>query len=173
MIRPEAARTLHRWREALAGAALVLLGLYWVFGVGGLLYWIGFAVACAGAALVVAGFQRARFRSGGGGPGVVTVVEGRIGYFGPLSGGLADLEDLTQLVLDPTSYPPHWQLHRAGQPLLAIPLNAEGADQLFDAFASLPGMRTERMLREMQNAGAAPVVIWRAEHVRQTTLRLH
>ncbi len=49
-----------------------------------------------------------------------------------------------------------------------MPLAAEGADALFDAFATLPGIRTERMLAEMRRGGDHPVVIWQAP-----TARLH
>ena len=174
MIRPEAAGALSRFREMLIGGALVLLGAYWAFFTGGgLLHWVGYAVMLAGGVLAVAGWQRARFRAGTGGPGIVRIVEGRISYFGPLSGGVADLDGLSAVRLDPTAEPPHWLLDQPGQPPLAIPLTAEGADALFDAFASLPGIRTEHMLRQMKAGAEAPVLIWRAPDVRQSTIRLH
>ena len=44
-------------------------------------------------------------------------------------------------------------LVQPGQPPLQIPLTATGAEALFDAFATLPGIRTERMLREMRATG--------------------
>lgn len=174
MIRREAAETLRRWQEALIGLAVMALGAYWGFFTGGgLLHWIGYLVLALGAALVFTGVQRARFRTGDGGPGVVQIVERRISYFGPLSGGIVDLDALTSLSLDPTSDPPVWQLHAPGHETLAIPLTAKGADQLFDAFATLPGIRTEHMLRQMQERAAHPVVIWRAPSVRDATRRLH
>jgi hypothetical protein len=53
-----------------------------------------------------------------------------------------------------------------------IPLGAEGAEALFDVFAALPGMRTERMLAEMRRDAPGHVVIWhRADHA-PTHLRL-
>ena len=108
------------------------------------------AALAVGALLIIAGIQRGRFRTGSGGPGVVQIVEGRIAYFGPLTGGTAELGQLSRLVLDPSGKPPHWLLHQPGQLPLAIPLTAEGADALFDAFATLPGLQTERMLAEMR-----------------------
>ncbi len=174
MIRPEAAAALRRWREVLVGLAALLLGLYWAFLTGGgLLHWVGYVVAFGGAALILAGLQRARFRQGGGGPGIVQVIEGRISYFGPLSGGIIDLEDLRQLTLDQTARPAHWMLHAPGQPPLAIPTNAEGADQLFDAFATLPGIRTEHMLRQMHAEAGHVVVIWQSPDTQSATRRLH
>ncbi|EPX79746.1 hypothetical protein [Salipiger mucosus] len=174
MIRPAARAAIMRWHEALAGGAVLVLGLYWGFFTGGgLLHWIGYAVALIGAVLVVAGIQRGRFRRGGGGAGIVQVTEGRIAYFGPLDGGTADVAELQALVLDPTARPPHWLLHREDAPPLAIPLDAEGADALFDAFATLPGLRTERMLAEMRGGATMPVVVWEAEARKTAHLRLH
>ncbi|WP_323766434.1 hypothetical protein [Antarctobacter sp.] len=174
MIRPAAAAVLKHWQEALIGLAVIVLGLYWAFFTGGgLLHWIGYLVVAIGVALTVTGIQRGRFRTGDGGPGVVQIVERRISYFGPLSGGIVDLDALEALSLDPTSKPPVWLLMAPGQPRLEIPLTAKGADQLFDAFATLPGIRTEHMLRQMQERAAHTVVIWRAASVRDAARRLH
>ncbi|WGW04016.1 hypothetical protein [Tropicibacter oceani] len=174
MIRPEAAATLGRFREALTGAGVLLLGLYWAFFTGGgLLHWIGYGVMTLGIVLIVTGLQRARFRRGDGGPGIVQVIEGRITYFGPLSGGVADIDALSALTLDPTARPAHWRLDQPGLPPLHIPVNAEGSEALFDAFAHLPGIRTEFMLRELERKGAHPVVIWRAASAQPITRRLH
>ncbi|MFW2543046.1 hypothetical protein ACN2XU_10415 [Primorskyibacter sp. 2E107] len=174
MIRREAAETLVRFREPLIGAGVLALGLYWAFFTGGgLLHWIGYAVGLIGLALIVSGLQRVRFRRGDGGPGIVQVVEGRITYFGPLSGGVVDIEALKALTLVREAKPPHWRLEQLGQPPLLIPVNAEGAEALFDAFAHLPGIRTEYMLRELERGEADAVVIWRAVTVRDPAFRLH
>ena len=174
MIRPAAVAALRRWREALVGLAALVLGLNWIFlPGGGVLHWVGYVVALAGGILVVAGVQRVRFRQGGGGPGIVQVVEGRVSYFGPLSGGIVDLQDLRLLSLDRAAHPAHWLLHVPGQPPLAIPVTAEGADELFDAFATLPGIRTEHMLRQLQAADAHAVVIWQSAETESAIRRLH
>jgi hypothetical protein len=176
-IRPEVSELLARWHEALIGLAVFLLGLYWVLTSFAILYWIGWLVLLIGLVLIATGIQRGRFRVGDGGPGVVQVVEGRISYFGPLAGGVVDFDALTGLDLDPRSHPPVWVLRQPGQLPLCIPLTAEGADQLFDVFAHLPGIRTEHMLRHMQAQGdqsaTQPVVIWRTGTARTTHLRLH
>ncbi len=174
MIRPEAIAVLRRWQEVLIGGAIILLGLYWgVFTGGGLLSWIGYLVIAGGVTLLLAGIQRARFRQGEDGPGVVQVVEGRISYFGPLDGGVVDLEALSGLDLDPRGTPPVWLLRAPGQPPLSIPLTAKGADALFDAFAHLPDIRTEHMLRQMQSGGDHVVVIWRSAAQMAAMQRLH
>ncbi|MCH2094649.1 MAG: hypothetical protein MK160_05965 [Rhodobacteraceae bacterium] len=173
LIRPEAAAFIARWNEALIGGAVTALGLYWGFFSGGLLQYIGYIVAACGAALIVTGLQRGRFRQGGGGPGVVQVNEGRVVYFGPLNGGLIDLADLQSLSLDATARPPHWELLQPGIEPLQIPITAKGADALFDAFATLPGIRTEWMLQQMQSATVHRVVIWRKGPTAPRSNRLH
>ena len=56
---------------------------------------------------------------------------------------------------------------------MLIPVNAAGADALFDAFATLPGLRTERMLSELSEDGRAAVVIWERTPLRPQAVRLH
>lgn len=172
-IRPEASAALWRWREVLIGAGILLLGLYWIIGPGQLLGWIGGVSVLTGVGLCIVGFQRARFRGGTGGPGVVLVDEGQITYYGPLNGGVIATADLERLALDPTADPAHWVLDQPGQPALFIPVNAEGADALFDVFSALPGLKTERMLAELQGGSAHPVVIWERRSMRPASHRLH
>jgi len=171
--RPEAKQAIWRWRETLVGAGLVVLGAYWVLGPGALLGWVGWVLGIVGLALGVVGRQRARFRLGAGGPGYVTVDEGQITYFGPLSGGMVATADLERLTLDRSAKPIHWQLDQPGQPSLFIPINAEGAEALFDVFAALPGLRTERMLGELNGSGVHPVVIWERHAMRPAIQHLH
>lgn len=171
--RPEARALIWRWREALAALGVAALGLYWVLGPGGLLGLVGWAMGALAVGLAVIGLQRGRFRSGAGGPGVVVVDEGEITYLGPLTGGSVATPDLARLALDPTAKPPHWVLDQPGQAPLCIPVNATGADDLFDVFAALPGMKTERMLAELRSGGAHPVVIWERQSLRPVSHRLH
>jgi len=159
-IRSEARAAIWRWREVLLALAVLALGALWVFGTIGLLHWLGYVVLAFGIVFLVAGLQRARFRGGAGGPGVVHVDEAQVAYYGPLTGGVVALGEMTALLLDPTSKPAHWVLMQPGQGDLQVPLTAEGAEALFDAFASLPGIRTERMLTQMKRRSDRPVVIW-------------
>ncbi|GAA6163670.1 hypothetical protein NBRC116590_13740 [Pelagimonas sp. KU-00592-HH] len=158
-IRPEASAFVDRWREVMIGIVVVALGIYWASGFG-LLKWVGIVVILIGAALLVAGVQRARFRMGKGGPGVVQVDERQITYFGPLDGGAVAIDEMMGLSLEAHSVPPVWVLRQPGQADLRIPVNAEGSDALFDAFAALPGIRTERMLAQLKSKPDHPVVIW-------------
>nr|WP_319947563.1 hypothetical protein [uncultured Shimia sp.] len=158
-IRPEAQAMLMQWRETLLGGLVMVLGLYWSSGFG-ILKWLGFATIPVAILLMIMGLQRARFRAGQGGPGVVQVDERQITYFGPLNGGAVAVDEMTGLSLDAGSVPPVWVLRQPGQPDLQIPVNAEGADALFDAFASLEGIRTEHMLAQLKAKPDHPVVIW-------------
>lgn len=172
-IRPEARAAIWRWREVLAGAGIAALGLYWVVGPGALLGWVGGALMLAGVALALVGAQRGRFRGTGGGRGVVQVDEGQITYFGPLSGGMVAARELERLVLDPSARPAHWVLGQPGQPPLHIPVDAEGAEALFDVFSALPGLKTERMLAQLHGGTEHPVVIWERSPMRPPHERLH
>ncbi|NOE19968.1 hypothetical protein GS634_17730 [Ruegeria atlantica] len=172
-IRPEAKLALWRWREVLVAGFVLILGLSWINGPGGLLGWIGWLLVAVAIVLAVIGVQRARFRTGTGGQGVVTVDEGQITYFGPLDGGIIATREIERLALDPTSTPAHWVLEQPGQAVLHIPVNAEGAEALFDVFSALPGLKTEHMLAELNGGSAHPVVIWERTPSRPPHLRLH
>ena len=172
VIRPEARAAMWRVRELLAAGAVGALGLYWLTS-RGLVFGLGVACVAVALALAVVGVQRARFRLGAGGPGVVRVDEGQIAYFGPLTGGVLALDDLQRLTLDPTGQPAHWVLDHLQGPPLHIPVTAEGAETLFDAFAALPGIQTRRMLAELRGTGTLPVVIWQRGRTSPVHLRLH
>ena len=166
LLRPEARDWLLRWREVLTGAAVALLGLWSALTTFGVTRWLSVALILIGAALIWTGIQRIRFRQGGGGAGVVQIDERRLMYFGPLTGGVIDMDDLTRLVLDPSGHPPHWLLSGVGGQSLAIPVNAEGADALFDLFAALPGIKTEHMLEVLARTPDAQVTIWKSDRLR-------
>ena len=158
--RPEARAVIWRWREALTGTCAVALGLYWVLVPGGLLHWVGYTVVAAGLLLAFAGLQRGRFRTGAGGVGVVQIDEGRISYFGPLSGGSVALSEMSMLSYDSSARPPHWILHQPREADLYVPVNAEGADTLFDVSASLPGLRLERVLAARRDTTGTKSLLW-------------
>ena len=82
-----------------------------------------------------------------------------------LTGGAVARSEMTAVLIDPSGHPAHWVLRQPDQPDLHIPVNAEGADDLFDAFAALPGLRTEYMLARMKAPGDQPTVIWQKRTV--------
>ncbi len=158
--RSEARAALWRWREVLAGVGLALGGLWFGAGSFGLLGWLGWVAVGLGVVLVWTGWQRLRFGRGGGGPGVVQVSERRLAYLGPERGGMIDLDDLVFLDLDGARGRGVWVLGGPEGAGLEIPVDAEGADRLFDLFAALPGIRTERMLSALERMPEGRVRIW-------------
>lgn len=173
MIRPEAKAQILRWREVLIGGGALLVGIWWLMQPGFLLKFPGVALLIAGAALIWIGVQRARFRSGGAGPGAVQVDEGQVIYYGPLTGGAVDLRELGSITLDPTLHPTHWRLNQPGHAALLVPVNADGADALFDAFATLPGLRMAQLLQTVRDPGLHPVVIWQRDKTLADKRKLH
>ena len=161
-VRPEARAAMLRWREVLVGIVVLLFGVWMASGFG-VLRWVGYGVFLIGALVVFTGVQRARFRTGKGGPGVVQVDEGEVMYYGPWWGGSVALRDVSRIELAGSGDRAVWRLSQPGQAALVIPTSAEGAETLFDAFATLPGMRTGQMLHALNNRADTadhPVVIW-------------
>ena len=162
-IRPEVLSGFVRFRDAIAGVGVSVLGVYWALSSSGGLAIVGVSLAVAGALLVFAGIQRGRFRTGAGGPGVVMVDEGQVTYYGPREGGSAIISDLQRVELNPAAeYSPEWILHQPDAGPLRIPTNAEGAEALFDVFSGLDGLQTEKMLAALEKTKSQRVEIWRS-----------
>jgi hypothetical protein len=160
-LRPQARATLWRLRGVAVALAPAALGLWIAATTFGLTRWLGWALVALGAALALAALQRLRFGLHDGGPGVVQIDERRLSYFGPLTGGVIDLDDLTRLGIDGSSHPPHWLLTAPGA-VLAVPVNAAGAEALFDAFAALPGLSPERLIAAVNAPPPRPATLWEA-----------
>ncbi|WP_338050497.1 hypothetical protein [Roseovarius dicentrarchi] len=171
-MRPEAAATLKRWQGALISLGVLAIGVLIAWRSFGITFWLGGFIALAGVISLVAALQRMRFAAGAGGPGVVDIDEGAIGYFGPLGGGVVARSEMTALALDRTGKPAHWAISQPGQDDVMIPLTASGADALFDVFAALPGIRTERMLAEMHRTAPGRIVLWQKPGAKAAHLRL-
>ncbi|GGL53757.1 hypothetical protein [Wenxinia marina] len=164
-LRPEVRAAMWRWREPLVAALFAAIGLWWGLTALGPLRWLGWALAALSVAAGLAALRAVRFRRGGGGLGVVEVDEARVTYFGPLGGGSADLGDLERLDLDRDSRPAHWWLTGPGGPPLAIPVDAEGADGLFEAFTALPGLPSGRLVEALQKTGGGRETVWRRPRI--------
>jgi hypothetical protein len=172
-IRPEAQQWLTRWGEVLFALGFTAFSL-WLgsknYGILGMLGWVFVPMGLVWAFL---GWRRVRFGRAGRGPGVVIVDEGEVSYFGPLDGGAVQASEMARLVLDPSARPAHWVLEQSGVAPLHIPVNADGAEALFDVFAGLPGIHTERMLNELNGPPKHPVVIWERTPSNIARNRLH
>lgn len=168
LIRPEVARRLLRGREAIAAAVTLALGLWIATRGGWVLAGLGGAVALIGGGLLVAALQRLRFAPSSLGPGVVEVDEGQIAWFGPGVGGFVSVADLADLGLVTVQGLRVWRLRQTDGHLLLVPVDAQGAEQLFDALTTLPGIEGRRLLAALESPADTPM-IW--QHAPSRILR--
>jgi hypothetical protein len=139
-IRPELSAAAWRLREVLAGAAIAALGLWCVVQGGYLMTPFGLALLALGAGWALTAWRRLRFQQDGEAPGIVRVTEAQIAYYGPRIGGFVGLPDLAEIRLLTLRGRRIWKLKQADGQLLHIPVESDGAEALFDAFATLPGI---------------------------------
>ncbi|MGB3279647.1 MAG: hypothetical protein WBA92_10690 [Pseudorhodobacter sp.] len=157
-IRPEARAALWRWREVFAAAGLAAVGL-WLVRLGGfVLVPLGAGVMVLALGFGLLAWRRLRFAQGGDAPGVVEIDEGQVSFFGPSFGGAVALRELVELRLITMSGRRLWRLKQKDGQTLLIPVEAMGAERLFDAFSALPGMDTGALVAAVdpqENAGEA------------------
>lgn len=139
-IRPELADALWRWREVGLGAALAVMGIWTATGGGYLLIPLGLSLLALGLGWALTAWRRLRFRQEGEAPGILRVTEAQIAYYGPRVGGIVGLPDLSEIRLLTLRGRRIWKLKQGDGQLLHIPVEADGAEALFDAFATLPGI---------------------------------
>ncbi|MEM9060363.1 MAG: hypothetical protein AAGD13_07850 [Pseudomonadota bacterium] len=169
-IRPEAARFLRIWAEpALYVAGALLCG---VKGIGLLANgaWVGGILTAIGLFCIFAFYgavTRAAYatRTQTRGPGVVSVVEGRITFMGPLGGAVIARDAL--LSVDIVSGEPgpdgndlHWVLTDESYQRAAIPASATDADKLLDVLGVLPGFDHEAMVEAMKADHPGRFPVW-------------
>ena len=161
-IRPEVAQVLTRWREVLVLSTLASIGAWIALKPGFFLPVGGWALLAFSILLMPASIRRARFQPGQDGIGIVRLREGRVAYMGPETGGVLSLDDLTSLTLVVTRAGRQWRL-RQGPEQLEIPVDAVGADALFDAFTRLPGLNSARLLTALESLEPGEITLWSNE----------
>lgn len=171
-IRPEVLTLLRRYGEAVGAAVIVGAGL-WLMALGGyILIPLGLTVGGIGAVLTVTALRRARFAQTIAAPGIVELDEGQVGYLAPELGGFLSLAELVEIRLLSLRGKRVWRLKQSDGQALLIPVDAAGADRLFDAFAGLPGMDTQALVAALHPAtlhqtnpslAAETRVIWRRQ----------
>lgn len=150
MIREGAREALWQAREVIAGGAVLTFGL-WLAALGGyLLLPLGVMLALGGGAMAVLGLRRMRFASMGEAPGVVAVDEAQISYMGPQLGGFVSVADLVEIRLLTIRGRRLWRLKQSDGQAMLIPLEASGAEALFDAFSALPGLSSADLVAALQ-----------------------
>lgn len=159
-LRPEAAAFLARWSEVAAALAVAGAGL-WLVRLGGyFLTPLGLAVAAVALGWGLVALRRVRFQRPVAAPGVVEVDEGQVGYLGPSFGGYVSLRELTEIRMIRLHGERHWRLKQADGQVLLVPVAANGAGALFDAFAALPGMDTAT-LATAPDTSSDTLMVWR------------
>jgi hypothetical protein len=162
LIREDLTVTMHHWREVIAAGGLALVGL-WLIGLGGyLLVPLGVIVLGLAGLWAVQAWRRLRFAQGVSAPGVVEVDEAQVGYFGPGFGGFVALPDMVELRLLTLNGQRLWRLKQDDGQALLIPVSATGAERLFDAFASLPGMDMQALVAAASGS-AGDGLVWRRQ----------
>jgi len=167
-LRPEVVTQMRRYAEALIGLALLLIGA--------LFFWrgwirfdllaeiLGLVVVILGAALLYVGYRRAQFMQGAEGTGLVELREQQIVYMTALGGGTMDVAAINRLELRQSqSLGRVWVLKQSGGPSLMIPVDAQGAAALFDAFQALPGLSAEMLVAALRENRHSRQIVWRGD----------
>lgn len=145
-VRPELKEALYRRREVIAAGVVAVFGA-WVAGQGGWVFLpVGGIFVLFGAGWTVQALRRLRFRAEGEAPGIVRVTEAQIAYMGPRVGGFVGVPELAEVRLLTLRGRRVWKLRQGDGQQLYVPVEAEGAEALFDAFAALPGMDTAALV---------------------------
>ena len=146
LIRPEVTDLIWRAREVVWASLVAGLGV-WLISLGGyLLIPLGAVIGGIGLVLTVTAVRRMRFEQSVAAPGLVELDEAQVGYMGPEVGGYLSLNELVELRLLSLRGRRVWRLKQADGQALLIPVDAKGAERLFDAFAGLPGMDTSTLV---------------------------
>lgn len=163
-LRPEAVALLTRWREVIGGGVAVMVGGLLVMQIGYVQQGLGIGLIAVALGYIVLALRRLRFAGAADAPGVVSLDEGQIAYFAPsisgTIGGTIDLSDLRELRLRHDHGRLSWFLVTDTH-ALAIPHDAAGADQLFDAFSALPDLGPATLLQAVQSKHKGTAIVWR------------
>lgn len=152
-IRPELRAAFWRWREVILATVLAAAGI-WIAAQGGYLFAaLGLLLSALGLGWALTAWRRLRFQQDGEAPGIVRVTEAEIAYFGTRVGGFVGLPDLSEIRLLTLRGRRIWKLRQGDGQTLHIPVEALGAEALFDAFAALPGIDTAALVAALGGQG--------------------
>jgi hypothetical protein len=167
-VRPEAASAIRRYAEPALYAAIAALCLWKAVALLAAGAWIGLAPLALGvfAAFAVLGTaERALVarRSARAGPGIVSVQEGRISYFGPHGGATVAVDALVSvdIVAGEGGSGARWELTDEAGQRLSIPASAAQAEMLLDALGGLPGFNNMAVVLAMKADPPRRSPIWR------------
>lgn len=161
-MRPELRALLSRHGEAISAGLTAALGI-WIAALGGwFLLALGLGLTAIALIWAATALRRSRFARPVTDPGLVEVDERRIGYFGAGAalGGYVALDDLSEIRLLRLRSAHYWRLKTADGQAILVPTGASGAETLFDAFASLPGIDMRRLAAALEREEVAQS-LWR------------
>jgi hypothetical protein len=168
-VRPEVAEAIRRYGEPAIYAAIAALCLWKGVALLAAGAWIGLAPMALGlvAAFAVLGTaERALVarRSAAAGPGIVTVQEGRISYFGPHGGATVAVDALVRVDIvtgDDDAGDARWELTDEMGKRMSIPAGAANAGTLLDVLGGLPGFNNMAVVLAMRAEEPGRTPIWR------------
>ena len=169
-IRPEALGALRRYGEPVAYGLVAILGIWHGFRLLNTGAWVGVVLLGIGlvAALGLFGtVERAlvAWRGRKAGPGVVSVKEGQISYFGPDGGAVLALDALVRVEIITTNAGPFsqdlfWCLTDEIGQIAMIPGGAQDVTALLDRLGGLPGFDHMAVVAAMGSTDDARFKIW-------------
>lgn len=171
-LRPEAVAAVRRYAEPVVYAAIASALAWKGIGLIGRGAWIGLApLVLAGLAAIAAigTAERALVarRSVRAGPGIVSVQEGSITYFGPHGGASMALDTLVRvdILRSGGRFAPEtrWELTDEAGERLSIPAGAANAGTLVDVLGGLPGFSNMAVVLAMEAGGPDRRPVWRRE----------
>ena len=154
MIRPEARKAIYDLREVIIGGVLVIIGGNWVVNGHTLQPVIGGLLGALGLVFLFLGWRRVRFPAGAGGAGIVEVTERQITYLTGTGGGAIAIDALIRVEVQTGSGGTLWVFTAEDGGVLMIPGDATGAETLFDALVSLPGINYDQATRAAKAPGS-------------------
>ncbi len=163
MIRPELRAAAYRLREVIAGGVIIGFGLWVMLKGGYILPPLGAAITAFGLGWTLLAYRRQRFAQTTTAPGVVEIDEGQVTYLAPQAGGSLSINDLAEIRLLTLRGRRVWRLKQLDGQALLIPIDASGAETLFDAFSSLPEMNTATLVDALTPAATASALPLRTD----------
>lgn len=171
--RPEAVVFLRNWGMpavlAVTGGYAIVRGWHLV-SIGAWTGWILMTLGLFACLALFGTIERAitSWRGRRGGPGIVTIEEGRISYYGPRPGGVMGVDTLVGIDIVTTDEGPFtddlfWVLSDQWGQQVIIPGGAAGTDKLLDSLGGLKGFDHMTLMKAMSSTSNARFEIWRSE----------
>jgi hypothetical protein len=159
-IRPEALRSLRKYRGFIFAGLVLTTGLMIVFSSFGTTRLAGAVIAVMGALIGHDAYRRFKFPAGQGGAGVVEVDERQVSYLAAGTGRSISLDTLERIELHRNMRGRTTWVFFGPEGMLSVPGDAEGTGKLFDALLALPGVNYAQAEAASQGRGPDLFLIW-------------